>query len=41
MAATGYPETLFFALKEEQMVEKGIYDNKVYVSSIANTQTML
>ena len=41
MAATGYPENVFFALKGQQMLEKGNYDNKFYVLSIANAQTML
>ena len=41
MAAMGYPETLFLALKGQQMVEKGNYDNKFYVLSIANAKAML
>ena len=41
MAATGYHETLFFALKRQQMLEKGNYDDKLYVLSTANAQTML
>ena len=38
MAAVGYPEILFFALKGQQMVEKYNYENRFYVLSIANVQ---
>ena len=31
MAAMGYPEILFFAIKGQQMVEKDDYDNDFYV----------
>ena len=41
MAAVGYPEILFFALKGQQMVEKDNDDNKFYVFSIENVQLML
>ena len=41
MAAMGYPEILFFALKGQQMVEKDNHENKFYVLSIANVQIML
>ena len=40
MAATGYPEILFLALKEQHMVEKDNYDNEFYVLTIANVQIM-
>ena len=38
MAAMGYPEILCFALKGQQMVKKGNYDNKFYVLSVENVQ---
>ena len=41
MAALGYHEILFFALKGQQMVEKANYDNEFYVLTIANVQKML
>ena len=41
MAAMGYPEILFFALKGQQMVEKDNDDNKFHVSSLENVQLML
>ena len=41
MAAMGYTEIPFFYLKGQQMVEKDNYDNKFYVLSITNVQTML
>ena len=41
MAALGYHEILFFALKGQQMVEKANYDNEFYVLTIANVQIML
>ena len=41
MAAMGYTEIPFFALKGQQMVEKDNYDNKFYVLSITNVQTIL
>ena len=41
MAAIGYPEILFFAIKGQQMVEKNNYDNEFYVLTIANVQIML
>ena len=41
MAAMGYPEILFFALKGQQMIVKDNYENKCYVLSIANVQIML
>ena len=40
MAAIGYTEIPFFALKGQQMVEKDSYDNKFYVLSITNVQTI-
>ena len=40
MAALGYHEILFFALKRQQMVEKANYDNEFYVLTIANVQIM-
>ena len=41
MAAIGYHEILFFALKGEQMVEKDNYDGEFYILTIANVQMML
>ena len=41
MAAMGYPEISFFALKGQQMVEKGNYDNIFLVLSIENVQIIL
>ena len=41
MAAMGYHEILFFALKGQQMVEKNNYDNEFYSLTIANVQIML
>ena len=41
MAATGYPEILFFALNGQQMVEKDHDDDEFYVLTIANVQMML
>ena len=41
MAAMGYPEILFFALKGQQMVGKDNDNNKFYVLSIENVQLML
>ena len=41
MAAMGYPEILFLALKGQQMVEKDNDDNFFYVLSIENVQLML
>ena len=41
MAAMGYHEILFFALKGLQMVEKDIYDNEFYILTIANVTIML
>ena len=40
MAAMGYPEIIFFALKGQQMVKKDD-DNKFYVLSKENVQLML
>ena len=40
MAAIGYHEILFFALKGEQMVEKDNYDGEFYILTIANVQMM-
>ena len=41
MAAMGYPKISFFALKGQQMVEKGNYDNNFLVLSIENVQIIL